>query len=591
MEAFEQLQSFLLELRDAYGFHLQVEKLERCLACARNITDLEEVFYRMQSIACTSEEEAETFRNLFAQRLLHYAPENAPAGQDAKQAAEQARQRFQRLLAEASRQKQVLSNAEDARERAEQALEKALQELEKRRNAVMPQKERVQSVQDSNAPNPNHPALQELLQKVAEQLKALAQAAAAEETHIDTDALAQRIRRAMETHTYKQSLEAITKEQMSAARKLHGKKQTFGELLKLVDLIKKLQSAAGKTISAGAKKELQQVNAQIREAKTDLGALEKKVQALRDESKRAQQRVEWQREETAATDARAAAAEQKHQDLQRAADLVVKERSLDHRAVFTEGIQAVQTTGEIDDLMRAQLTNLSRENQEKVLTFIRTNARVFRQTLRRKHASHQRRQVDVRATVRAAARTNGEPLLIKYRKPFESHAKVIIVADISGSCRHTATLALYFAAMMEEAFPGGCKKFAFVRDLNAVDRYFRERSPEDGVREVYEHIQTRGVYSDYGTTIRQLREEYGGTVHRDTTILFLGDARNNRNQSRAEDLKYLADRSRQVFWLNPEPKTQWDTGDSVMGQYLAAGAQGYCVRNVGELLQFLMNVS
>ncbi len=591
MEAFEQIQSFLLELRDAYGFHLEVEKLERCLACARNITDLEEVFYRMQSIACTSEEEAETFRNLFAQRLLHYAPENAAVGEDAKRAAEKARQRFQDLLAQASRQKQALNDAESDRERAEKALEKALQDLERRRNAVMPEKEHVQSVQDSNAPNTSHPALQELLQKVAEQLKILAKAAATEETHIDTDGIAKRIRKAMETHTYKQDLESLAKEQMAAARKLHGKKQSFGELLKLVDLIKKLQSAAGKTISAGAKKELQQVNAQIREAKTDLNALEKKIQTLRDEKEHAKWRENREREQAEKSDAMAAAAQQKHQDLQNAVDLVVKGTSKDHRDVFTEGVHAVQTTGEIDALMRAELNNLSYDNQEKVLTFIRTNARVFRQTLRRKHASHQRRQVDIRATVRAAARTGGEPLLIKYRKPFESHAKVIIVADISGSCKHTATLALYFAAMMEEAFPGGCKKFAFVRDLNAVDRYFRERSPEDGVKEVYAHIPTRGVYSDYGTTIRQLREEYGGTVHRDTTIIFLGDARNNRNQSRAEDLKYLADRCRQVFWLNPEPKNQWDTGDSVMGQYVSAGAQGYCVRNVGELLQFLMSVS
>ena len=47
--------------------------------------------------------------------------------------------------------------------------------------------------------------------------------------------------------------------------------------------------------------------------------------------------------------------------------------------------------------------------------------------------------------------------------------------------------------------------------------------------------------------------------HKDTTIIILGDARNNSCNPYDEDLKYIADRCGKVFWLNPEPTFEWDT--------------------------------
>ena len=38
-------------------------------------------------------------------------------------------------------------------------------------------------------------------------------------------------------------------------------------------------------------------------------------------------------------------------------------------------------------------------------------------------------------------------------------------------------------------------------------------------------------------------------------------------------MKSIKERSKQVFWLNPEGKYRWDTGDSVMTKYSA-----YCTK-------------
>ncbi len=50
-------------------------------------------------------------------------------------------------------------------------------------------------------------------------------------------------------------------------------------------------------------------------------------------------------------------------------------------------------------------------------------------------------------------------------------------------------------------------------------------------------------------------------------MIFLGDARNNYHASQAWVIKEIQQRARHVYWLNPEPKSYWDTGDSIVGEY------------------------
>ena len=69
-------------------------------------------------------------------------------------------------------------------------------------------------------------------------------------------------------------------------------------------------------------------------------------------------------------------------------------------------------------------------------------------------------------------RTDGEIARLCYEKPKRSKAKIVLLADISGSCRKSASLTLTFLGLMGDAFPGGCKQFVFVNRLVPVDKYF-----------------------------------------------------------------------------------------------------------------------
>jgi hypothetical protein len=74
--------------------------------------------------------------------------------------------------------------------------------------------------------------------------------------------------------------------------------------------------------------------------------------------------------------------------------------------------------------------------------------------------------------------------------------------------------------------------------------------------------------SDFGKVLQHFWQEYGeNLLTRNTLVLVLGDARNNRRPPRPDLLVRLRDRVKKLIWLNPEPQGRWNSGDSVISRY------------------------
>ena len=76
--------------------------------------------------------------------------------------------------------------------------------------------------------------------------------------------------------------------------------------------------------------------------------------------------------------------------------------------------------------------------------------------------------------------------------------------------------------------------------------------------------------TDYGTAFRTFKSLCYRDIDSRSTIIILGDARNNYFANGADVLKDLSRRSRQVIWLNPEPRERWEEGDAEMKAFLPA---------------------
>ena len=113
------------------------------------------------------------------------------------------------------------------------------------------------------------------------------------------------------------------------------------------------------------------------------------------------------------------------------------------------------------------------------------------------------------------------------------------------------------------------RSFAFSSELGEVSTLFDAHPLEDAI--AFTLKQFGGGATDYGQAFTDFKACCLGDLDRRTTIIVLGDARNNGGDSRLDVLKEIRDRCGRLIWLNPEPRSMWNTGDSEM-RYIGA----YC---------------
>jgi uncharacterized protein with von Willebrand factor type A (vWA) domain len=208
---------------------------------------------------------------------------------------------------------------------------------------------------------------------------------------------------------------------------------------------------------------------------------------------------------------------------------------------------------------------------------------------RRRHHGH----LDFRRTVRASLSYGGVPAEPKYRDPHPSKPEIMVVADVSGSVASFARFTLMFVYAMASQF-SKVRSWVFIDGIDEVTRFFLESDDvADAVQRVNSEADVVWVdgHSDYGHALRTFYERHHREVTRKTSIIVLGDARNNYHTVESWVLRDLAKRARHVYWLNPEPRSYWDTGDSVASEYAAHCDGVFECRNLRQLQRFVATVA
>jgi uncharacterized protein with von Willebrand factor type A (vWA) domain len=96
--------------------------------------------------------------------------------------------------------------------------------------------------------------------------------------------------------------------------------------------------------------------------------------------------------------------------------------------------------------------------------------------------------------------------------------------------------------------------------------------------------------SDFGKVLLAFWNVYEPLLNRNTIVIVLGDARNNRRPPRGDVLGRIHNAVRQVTWLNPEPRERWGTGDSAMAAYERHCHAVLSAANVRELYVALRDI-
>jgi uncharacterized protein with von Willebrand factor type A (vWA) domain len=185
-------------------------------------------------------------------------------------------------------------------------------------------------------------------------------------------------------------------------------------------------------------------------------------------------------------------------------------------------------------------------------------ARRFRGRLRRRLRRARRGRLDFRRTLRRSIAHGGAPFDLELRRRRPGSIDLVALCDVSGSVRHATD---FFAAILAPCrdWLRTLRLFVFVD--HAVEATFEEgRLVPHAAVDMY-------AFSDFGRTLAEFERGFAGALGRNTVLLVLGDARNNRRPARADVLGRLGARVRAVWWLVPESRALWGGGDSAIGAY------------------------
>jgi uncharacterized protein with von Willebrand factor type A (vWA) domain len=265
------------------------------------------------------------------------------------------------------------------------------------------------------------------------------------------------------------------------------------------------------------------------------------------------------------------------------------EAEIRRRLVADRGVEAMARTlrkplPEDVDFMHA-----SREEMGQLRRALHPLTRKLAVRLARKRRHGRKGPLDFRSTVRHSLSYGGVPAEPKFRYPRPSKPEIMVVADISGSVAAFARFTLQLVYAISGQF-SKVRSFVFIDGIDEVTRFF------EGVEDINEAVHRVNTeadvvwvdgHSDYGHAFEIFLERWGHEVTPRTTILLLGDARNNYHASNAWVVKELRHKARHVYWLNPEPRSYWDTGDSIIGDY-ATHCDGVSeCRNLRQLERFV----
>ncbi len=264
------------------------------------------------------------------------------------------------------------------------------------------------------------------------------------------------------------------------------------------------------------------------------------------------------------------------EELQRLAGLMGAVQDAVRRAVrrFTEIELDKQNHDYMERFRRESLQeksfyNLTEEEIRRMREVVERLAQKLKSIISMRRKRERKGKFDLKHTMRRNLAHGGMPFELVFRQRKKERPKLLILCDVSSSVANVCRFMLQFSYSLQEAFTK-IRSFVFVAELGEVTQLFRDREIYSAIDEALEGGGVINPYtrSNFGMAFHTFWQNHLAAVDHRTTVLVIGDARNNYNDPKVWCLRDIHSKARNVIWINPESPGAWGFGDSVMDKYL-----------------------
>ena len=250
----------------------------------------------------------------------------------------------------------------------------------------------------------------------------------------------------------------------------------------------------------------------------------------------------------------------------------------------------IAATDGYGELGRQPFANLSPGDLVRLRDVIAQLVRKLKDMVSLRYAARSRGILDVKRTLRAASRTQGIPIGLRFRHKPPRKGRIVVLCDVSGSVWSSARFMLAMLYALQDCFDR-VKSFVFIDEPVEVTPYFDDFDIERALEEIMHSTDIAyGASTDYGRTLRLFKARHMDTINKKTTVIVIGDGRTNYGNPEEGILEEIRDRSRRIIWLNPETEQFWNSGDSEMRTYEVLCNEVRACWNLNQLAAFIQDL-
>ncbi len=204
-----------------------------------------------------------------------------------------------------------------------------------------------------------------------------------------------------------------------------------------------------------------------------------------------------------------------------------------------------------------------------------------RLSVRRKKVA--RGRFNVKATLRTNMQYGGVPFHVELDRRKKTKPQVMMLCDISDSVLNASRFMLQFVYSVQDLY-AKVRSFVFVSDIGEVTKLFEEHEIHRAVETALKgEVVDVFSHSNFGRAFELFYKNYFAAVTSKTTVLIIGDGRNNYNRPNEWVLREIQQKAKQLIWLNPESRMTWGVGDSEMPRYVPHCDVAEECRNINQL--------
>jgi uncharacterized protein with von Willebrand factor type A (vWA) domain len=245
-------------------------------------------------------------------------------------------------------------------------------------------------------------------------------------------------------------------------------------------------------------------------------------------------------------------------------------------------------------MKNASLSSIEERDLARIHKIIQKMVKQLKDRNSRRQKTARRGRLDFKKTIRRSVTYGGLPFDTCWKSKKIDRPEIVVLCDVSRSVSNVVRFFLLILYSMNEVIPK-IRSFIFCSNLVDVSPLFEQYPLSEALGRLWSGADLPILMNrtDYGGSFVDFKNEHSHCLTKRTTVIIMGDARNNYWNPKTEALRFISERCRRLIWLNPETPSLWGAGDSEMETYLP-----YCtmarecntLRHLENAVDFLLRV-